>query len=306
MSKIIATCAFLALLTVSTSSQALIITHPDQFFVPGQPTEMKLGNFESAFDTGTNNNDDDITDPDTWVESTTIATGSALRGIFRITSSEPVGGGTLRSPDGFELTGIFSGIVEIVAFSGTDALFELTPDPVFEAEYGTGAMAALFHDTDEDYTGVGTFAESVATAVGGDLYIVLGATGDWGDEDADGDGYYWASNGSTVPSVSSFAASLALLENNTGFADWNFLGLTQPPPISGDLGSFTNEAELVNIVNPFALQGNTDPVTAGGISWDIDSEDPLRAHTIPEPASLAVWSLLSLIGLAVVRRRRRS
>lgn len=288
-------------LGLSGQAQAASISHPNGYFDVGGEAKLKLVNFESAFSDAWSDS------PGSWTPTGSIGVGTYLRGIFQITTSSDLNSSaaSLRVSDGsFELTGEFSARVSRVeSLGGGDAIFELIPDSAFETEYGDGAMVAFYHDGTVDFSGGGTLASSVASAVGGALYMVLGAPpaagggdGVWGTD------YFWGANGSTTPGVAAFAASIALLTNNTGIASHAFVDVTQDPPNSG-AATFTNEAGLSSILNEFALQGNTVPLTSG--PWQLRSEDPLRAHVVPLP--MAAWPGLALLGLlGFVRFRRRA
>lgn len=294
MIKIItSTCVALVGLFASPgiTSASITISHPDDFFFAGPETEMKLTNYESVLK-GTGNT------------GSTIEVGDRFRGIFTITSSNSPGSGTgtQRNPGAFELTGIFDTVVHIVTpIGGGDALFELVPYAPFASEVGgpAGTMAAFYYDTSPDFTAVGTIAATEASATDGSLYMILGSNGVWGTD------YYWGANGSTTPGVAAFAASLELLVNNTGFPDSYFQDVTQPPPISAS-GSFTNQAVLGTILNAFALQGNTVSNPVSGSLYQLQSQDPLRSHVVPEPISFMIWGLLFATCAAALGIRRRS
>ena len=299
-SKTILTAAALAAtLAFAGAAQAATVTNPDLMFFPDvvKPADVKLRNYESAFEGGWTN------DPSTWSEVNSIVEDTYLRGIFKITSASASGVDD-RSPDGFELTGEFSAKVYLSASAGgTDAIFQLIPDSQFEDEYGTGAMLTIFHDTTPDFNETGTLATSRATAVDGDKYMVLGANDDWGDVNADGDGYYWGATGSATPGVSKFAASLKLLTNNSGIDSSDFLQVTQDPPDSGT-ATFTNESALSSILNEFGLQGDTDSNSDPDVAWDINSNDPLTVHAVvPLPA--AAWPAMALLGALGFGKYRR-
>jgi hypothetical protein len=299
-------------LGLSGQAQAADITHPNGFFdVGGGIAQLKLSNFESAFATAWD------ADTSTWGAAGgsgvdglgnptgEIVVGDYLRGIFTITSSSDEGAGNQRTPDGFELTGVFSALVSrVVGISGGKALFELTPDSGFEADFGSGAMTAFFYDTAPDFSAFGSLASTVANASDGSLYMTLGADGTktWGSD------YYWAAVGSATPGIATFSASVALLTNNTGISSTLFEDLTQQPPVHSE-GSFSvTDAVLNAILNDFGLQGNTEINTNGSIPWQLKSEDPLSVHVTPLPAasSLGAAMLLGLLGLGVRRSRRRA
>jgi len=311
----VAIVAFMA----GTSQAVVLINHPDQYFFGGSDTNMKMTNFENL-----------IKGPGNVAPGFEV--GDRLRGIAEITSSNSPGGGNLtqRVANGFELTIFFDTLITRAdVYSGSKALVEFAPYAGFEATYGAGAMAAFFYDTTPDFSGIAaTQAASEATATDGALYMTVGAKGDWGDVDGDGVGWYWGGTGELTPSVASFAASLALLTNNTGIPFADFPGITQAPGLSpGDatdhvgapyvdasgLPYFTNELALIGILNEFGLQGNTvlnpeGPAFAGATSpWLVKSQDPIRTNVIPEPSSLLVFAgLFGCMAFGVYRRKRQA
>jgi hypothetical protein len=283
--------AFVVLTACSVTQGAVLVNSPNELFWANQQSFLKLTNYENAVDAA-------------GIPVATIDVGTRLRGIFTITSSygSVSGVGVERAPSSaFELTGIFDATVRAVTAIGVPsdatAKFELIPTLSFEGTYGAGAMVAFYYDTTPNFSanGVGsTIASTEATATDGSLYMVLGADGaeTWGTD------YFWAALGSTTPSVASFAASLALLVNNTGLDSSLFLDVTQAPPLFFP-------ATLGTILNKFGLQGNTVVNPLSDSPYQIQSQDPLKANVVPEPASLAVWSLLSVIGIAFAYRRGR-
>lgn len=296
----------LGVLALSGQARAAVtVSSADQLFWLGEETTMKIQNYESAFTNAWDTTGDQVADPSSWTATNAIGVGTYLRGIFNITTTYGDAGssGTDRTPDGnvFELTGEFSTVVSaIVPLSATTAAFELVPDATFEAKYGAGAMVAMFEDATVDYTGVGTLATSHGSAVNGSLYMVLGAPGSqvWGTD------YYWAATGATTPGVANFAASLALLTNNSGIASANILPITTQDPPTAAPGSFTNQAGLNSILNEFGLQGNTVGNTVANSPWALSSQDPLRVVAVPVPA--AVWPGAMLLGLVGLRKIRRT
>jgi hypothetical protein len=281
---------FLLLIAVTTNARAASITTANQLFFSNQETFMKLTDFENLVDNDHNG---------------VISPGDELRGIFTIQNSQNSSASQIRTPSGFELTGAFDALVSRVApTGGSDALFEFVPTSgagSFAATYGAGAMIAVFNDTSPDFTAAGTVASTTASATDGSLYLVLGANpanGVWGTN------YYWAAVGSANPGIAVFSASLQTLTNNTGISASLFNPEKQPPPSNTGTGSFTNGANLANIQNSFALQGNTAPQTDPTIPYAIQSQDPLRANVVPEPTTIVTCLLLSLTYVASIRRLR--
>jgi hypothetical protein len=130
--------------------------------------------------------------------------------------------------------------------------------------------------------------------------MVLGADGAWGTE------YYWAAFGAAVPlgpagqNVATFAASLALLVNNSGLP-FNPV-ITQNPPVTGVVPF---PAALGAIQNAFGVQGNVT-IGDGSNAWPFFSQDPIRAQVlVPEPASMLVWAgVAGVFGVVGYRRRK--
>ncbi len=283
---------FVGVMAASSAQAAILVNHPDQLFFTNQITSLKMVNYENAY----------------GLVNGQIVQGSRLRGIFTITSSwgDLLGSGSAnqRVPGPFELTGIFDTTVLTAPVpSGAEFLFEFGPTAGFGASLGltgaaaSGAMVAFYHDTTPDFTEFGTIASTEASATDGALYMVLGADGTqtWGTD------YYWSAIGSVTPNVATFAASLALLVNNSGIATGEFGEVTQFP-------SLGFPPALAAMLNTFGLQGNVRGNTAGsGSPYLLESNDPLRAKALPEPASIGVWLLLSAVGGSfVIRRRRRA
>jgi hypothetical protein len=304
-----------ALLGLPSQARADTISSASQYFFVGDgvTSELKLTNYESAFTNAWSS------DPSTWTAvdvagGASIAEGDYLRGIFTITSSNSVPSSTQRNPDThiFELTGVFSAqISRLYDLGGGRALFELTPDSGFEKAFVPGAMTAFFEDTSPDFTEVGSLSDSYNSAADGSLFAVLGAPsgGTWGTD------YYWAAVGTATADtggdnlgVSLFAASLALLENHTGYPSSAFVVLPQTPPSNTSTTVFfDDQTTLGSILNEFALQGNTKANTVSGSPWEIKSQDPLDAIVVPVPAAswLGGVMLLGMLGFGIRKSRRR-
>ncbi len=269
------------------------VSNPNDYFISTEVTNFKITNFENLIDRAVGGT------------AGLIEVGDTLRGIFNVTNSQNDSSSELRFSDGsFELTGIFE--VEVSRVDAANGLFEFVPYAPFATEFSlsAGAMIAAFYDTSPNFSSAGSVAAAELTATNGSLYFSLGANDDWGDVNADGDGYYWASQGSQTPGVASFAASLALLDNNTGIPASNFATLTQLPPAHAG-GSFTNEAALGGIGNEFALQGNTVPIA--GSPYAVRSQDPLRVqlNAVPEGSAIVTWLILGAVSGGVTLRRRK-
>jgi hypothetical protein len=140
-------------------------------------------------------------------------------------------------------------------------------------------------------------AFSLASTNGGNgsLYATFGQGPgqSWGSSN----GYYWGAR-EVDTGVSTFAASLAMLTNNTGIPNSQFLPMTQPPPVG------SNNPGLFSIPNVFVIQGTTSAQTTG--PYSVFSTDPARlnfAPPVPEPSSLALIAA-SFSALALLSRFR--
>lgn len=308
--KIIAGGAGLVLLTVlvgSAQSSVINISNPNQFFFPGEETTFVVIDYENL-NKGAGNYEQ------------RFQVGDWLRGIAKVTASHDTGTVVSKVPNGFELTMLFQTLVTRVdPDAAGESLFEFAPHPAFETEVGVpGAMAVFYYDTSPDFDADrSTEALSEATATDGSVYMVLGAdqpNEDWGDMNQDGTGYYWASTGSTTPSVAGFAASIELLVNNTSIPTDMFLGSSTAPP-TWPVNFSQTDALLTAMVNEFAFSGNTilNPSGPGVLfgaatsPYVVKSEGFLRAETaIPEPSSLLIFAgLFGCMALGVRHRKRQ-
>ena len=281
--------AFQLAFVCSAAHASWDIYHPDQFFFtdPDLKTLLNLYDYENEVNKSGGT-------------AGLLEVGDRLRGIGYVNYSNKPGGGpaTQRNPVGFELTMLFDVEITATSGSGSNTLFTMSPTTSFETTYGTGAMIAVFHDTTPDFdASLSTVALAEATATDGSLYLVLGATGTWGTD------YFWAANGSdgTDPNTyggSFFSASLALLTNNTGFANSDFLPITQTQPTGFP-------SSLASITNEFGIQGSTTPEPGDLEAYHILSNDPLGANTIPEPSSAAALIGLAGMGLLLLYRRMK-
>jgi len=281
----LAVAAFGVLSFIGTVASAgtIIVSNPTDFFFQGEPTQFKMTNYENVYDSSGNTVN---------IATTPVVAGDVLHGIFNITSVQDQSG-NVKYPSGFQLTGIFDALISSV--SGLNST--LVPDPSFSVPGGSpGTMVAVYNNTGS-FTATGTIASTEASATAGTLWMTLGApTGNsvWGTN------YYWADVGSSTPGLSSFAASLGLLNNNTGVPTAQFALMNQFPP--ADFGM----PALGSILNASGLQGITSPISIPGIPYVIQSQDPLTMSVVPEPSSLgllgAFFGVLAA-GLAAYRRK---
>lgn len=116
-----------------------------------------------------------------------------------------------------------------------------------------------------------------------------------------GSGYYWGDN-NTSPGVSAFAASLALITNDTGISSSLFAPIGQLPPSNSALPP----NYLTDILNPFAIQGTTSPSNGNltGTAFSVYSTDPAVVNVIPEPSTVVLLGVGAvLVGYGFSRRR---
>ena len=107
------------------------------------------------------------------------------------------------------------------------------------------------------------------------FWASFGANGAWGASN----GYFWGDG--TADGVSTFAASLGMVTNDTGLPSSDFQPLTQAGPVT------FNEPALLNIPNPFIIQGTTTAEITG--PYAVFSTDPAQLDfvtPVPEPSSL--------------------
>jgi hypothetical protein len=304
-----------ALLPVGIAYGSIAAT-PGAMFQPTGTTIFKLSDYENVYDVNGN-----LLSP-----GAQITAGDTLSGIFLITSSSTPGGANQLTPGNFQLAGLFSARVASVSTNPVDGngnfAFQLTPDAAFGTKVGVaGAMAAIYVGPANQFnaatgslatvTNINSPAVAAAYASvtnGATLWQVGGAAPGqqtWGTD------YYWAAVGSGSPGVSSFAADLQLLLNNTGIAMFGNLAQQSPSSYPTTSGLGVPALDWTKVLNPIALQGNTRINTdAGTIPFQIASQDPLsEAPIVPEPTGMLVMGgLFGLwgIGLAVYRRMRKA
>jgi len=300
-------------LAVAVADGGTIATTPNQLLYG--LTGYDLRDYENVYDASGNP-----------VTTRPGAPGDTIQGVFVITqisNDDPASSYYYvpQVPGAVEITGVFDSYI-----SGVDAAgnYLLTPDTTavagqkalsgsdFQASYGTGAMLAVYYNNINampiglNGNGIAALstasqAVSLATTNGGNgsLWATYGqAPGQaWGASN----GYYWAAQQAGI-GVSTFAASLAMIANDTGLPSSDFSPMTQAPPAS------FNDPVLFGIANTFVLQGTTKLQTTG--PYAIFSTDPAQLNfvPVPEPSSItlaaSLFGILSLLG--VYRQRTRA
>jgi len=232
--------------------------------------------------------------------------GDSLRGIVGFNTYE-AGGQTFGIGNGTgvdELTGLFQVIVTSKTPLGNGRYdFTFAPDPLFEAIYGAGAVAALFDDPARDFArqscgGANTFADCEATATNGTLWATVGG--------APGSQFFWSATnaldnttlGATLPlttPLGTFSNGVNILTNNTG----RTFGLVP---------CFDPATLTVHAVN---LCGQGGVLASGRIAsqtptpYDIFDNVDYTIRLIPEPGSLALLALgLIAVGATTLRRTK--
>ena len=279
-----------------------------------------------------------IVDPTTGLAVSTIQPGDIFQGIYEITLTQAQNGGGVQTASGFELDGVFSSVVaSITGPTGSAYQFQLSPNLAFDTANGlkAGAMISMYDDPVGSFsTAINThgytMAQSLAAVTSSQLYMSFGALGStysytstlgtnqadpkWGDNSGytgsvPNGNYYWAANGPVVPGVANFAASLALLDNNSGINSNLFTAQTQSYFGQGSPQPGFNTL-LANMVNQFSLKGSTGNVNSGAQPnnpWQLSNTDPLVGDLVPEPSSVLVMGGLFgawIVGLVAYRRKR--
>jgi len=234
-------------------------------------------------------------------ENGDLAVGDRLRAMVNF---QTVGGSSLAAP-GLEVTGISE--IEILSITqgsfGPVIIFK--PSVVFEAVYGTGAMAALYSQTDGNWP-ITTDACSDLGVAGcegvvtdGDLWMVTGI------RDADD---YWTSSVTRIEGfniddtralgagqgVGTASFALSILENNTGYE------FAQQELTGSFIQSPTDDDNLVDVIGSGQLLGGEG--LAGPFFARSDFDFQLKRIPVPEPATLAIFGL-GLLGLGFRARR---
>jgi hypothetical protein len=293
---------------VSTLAQAdTIATAPNQLL--GGLTSYGLRDYENVYDSNGNT-----------VTTRSPSTGDSIQGVFvinQVSNSLGTAHYVADSPGAVELTGVFDSYVSGADASGNLMLIADTTSVVgqkaisghsFQSTYGTGAMLAVYYNNinampvgligngvDSLSTAAQAFSLASTNSGNGTLYATFGQgpSQSWGASN----GYYWGARQAGT-GVSTFAASLAMITNDTGIPNSQFAPITQPPPAGfSDPGLFT-------ISNVFVIQGTTSLQTTG--PYSIFSTDPARISfvaPIPEPSSLALLGVF-LAGFAAIGRYR--
>jgi hypothetical protein len=257
----------------------------------GGLTKYDLRDYENVYDSNGNP-----------VTNRPAAPGDTIQGVFvinQVSNANSSANYVPPFPGAVEITGVFDSFVSGVDASGN---VELTPDTTtvlgqkavtgsaFQSTYGTGAMLAVYYNNINampvglNGNGVAALATasqafSLASTNGGNgtFYASFGrGPGQtWGGSN----GYYWSAR-EVDTGVSTFAASMAMVTNNTGIPKAQFLAMTQSPPAGfGDPGLF-------GIPNVFVIQGTTSAVPYG--PYAIFSTDPAQLNFVPEPSTFGL------------------
>jgi hypothetical protein len=181
-----------------------------------------------------------------------------------------------------------------------------------------GTLGLIYDNADVDFQRTAivagetlkTSVDRIADGTAGPV-LELGWTGEAdanGNIQDDDDGEGWAATGPTVPgggvlfpiaqgiSGTSVAGTVNVLINNTGLA--GFLPLNSPFDVDGT-------AQFVLTSNLFYYGDGTGTNTPAG-PWQLGTETDVSFRpVIPEPASVAMWSLLIAGGFALTRRRKK-
>jgi hypothetical protein len=293
----------------ATTAEASVATNANSLL--GGVTTYNLRDYENVYDsTGA------------LVTSGVIQPGDTIQGVFVINQVINQYGPTGYSPTagGVELTGAFDEYV-----SGYDGAgnYILMPDSTsvtsggssgkamsgtaFQSAYGNGAMFAIFQNNNDampvQMNGNGlvglTTAQALALATTGSKWATFGQNGLWGA------GYYWTAQQATFGS-GAFAASLGMIQNNTGISLSQFQPLAQslPAGVNSDPG-------LSGIANYLVIEGTLSPSNnnLSGTPYTVFSSDPMQIDPLPEPSGVVVvGGLFGLwaIGTAAYRRMRKA
>ncbi len=257
---------------------------------------------------------------------TTVDVGDRLRGIFDVNTIEDLSNtGNINSLGLASGNNEWSGVFEIMATSkvqNLDGSFTWTfgPSPSFEAQYGAGAMIAMFEDTDIEFTrlsavddgapdtGVGPFASEEALI---------------DNVEDDGVGGNPAGN-AVLRWVLGFGLDADELWTATAVSDDIGVIGAVPPPGNGGTANFQVSILQNNFTIGFAqvgasvaladglidINGSGNLLGIAGATTPFDNFDnfdfTFRPEVVPEPAALLLIGLgLAGLGTGAVRRRRR-
>ncbi len=145
-----------------------------------------------------------------------------------------------------------------------------------------------------------TTAQGFALAQSGSEWASFGAKGSWGQPG----GYYWSvPPTSSLVAVTSFAASLGFIQNDTRLNVNQFVPLNQAAP-----GGFVSDPALFGLANAFIIQGTLNPTRQqlGGTNYEEYSTDPAQVDFVPvsEPSSIVLSGPLFGV-LALLYRCKR-
>jgi len=163
-----------------------------------------------------------------------------------------------------------------------------------------GTVGMVFSDTsdpfiDEDPFPGATEADSIATAIEGDLLWEIGFRGDAGE--------FWTALTNSTDITSLFLLQARIAINVTYYHDDSVMLLKHDYLWDG----------VTDSINPTGIHTWTDIQGYGGLSsvdegvWDIATDTDFYIYPTPEPGSLALIGLgLAAVGGGLIRRRRRS
>jgi hypothetical protein len=173
--------------------------------------------------------------------------------------------------------------------------------------WNAGTLAAFYSDLTPDYSRNGLSVNAdVATAIDGTQLWQVGFTNnavlDVNGSPTAQNGEGWIAFGAPSDDITAIGAIPP--PGNGGIVNFS-LRQTAVTPYSGLLN-----ASLTSIFNPLVssieLNGSANLLgVSQPTSWNAFDNADMNINIVPEPASLIVWSLLGLAGLAVWSRQRR-
>lgn len=169
--------------------------------------------------------------------------------------------------------------------------------------WSEGTMAAFYSDPSNDYTGSpGSIAEGFAQASNGSRWWEFGMLGGGVDYSGLGAfssnalGEYW-----TATTGSDFITDLAAADPSTSLGSFQ-IGLHLIERNNGLQLVAVNAAGLEFTGGGNLLGSGGEPVPGG---FQLFNDLNFSIQAVPEPSSVAVWSLLGVAGVVGVHRRRR-